>query len=493
MKLKIFSSLVALGLVVNAVGCGDDSVDGNGGGGAGDNDGGTGGTGGTLVLDGGGGTAPMGDGNDSIETAEVLEENANGLQIGEGLLDPVATDVDYYQFLAAAGTPVAIEIEAVGTSDGEGVIDTFITVYDANGEQLARNDDPPVGSTDSFLQFFVPADGNYYVAVEEWCTSATADPEFCNDAYFDSIEQYTYTVSIYHPLPSANSFVEEFAEPNETVATATLMEYEPVDGSPGDYYVSIAYGDWETADDNDGTVFTVPADLAVGATTRPQAWFHLVAPGVDNNGGSKNPGVIEVSDAETGDVLARFDYSAETTTLGEREELQVPVAVSGQYLLSMPEGPDSDGALPYYFVWHGLFDGNPVETQEPTNDLIATPELLTESVDDDDVAEFFIEGDVTNIPSADVDHFRVPVGDVPNLYIACGGKTSGSGATLEVTVFSADGLTELGTQIEDEELFIEDLDVSGEESVIVQVQNNAQVAGMTGAWYRCGIRFIAPE
>lgn len=497
MKFKVLSSLFALALVAG-VGCGDDTGTGGAGGTPSDGGGGTGSggdpsTGGNPVTTGGGGEGGtnMGDGNDTLETATPLEDN-QGIQEGAGDLDPPDSDLDYYSFQGLAGFAVHIQLDAVPNDDTAelGNVDTFITLYNAAGEQIARNDDPfPRFSTDSELVTILPSDGEYFVRVEEWCASVTADPESCDKAYFDDLSDLSYTISIIHYDPAANSIVPEAAEPNET--GTTIMEYEPVEGSAGDYYFSLAYGAWQTQDDAlDGIRFTVPADLALDPGTRAQAYFVFPPGGINGNGSATTEGVVQIIEVASGDIVASFDYTNESLEIFDREELTVPVEPGGEYVITLGQGGALDGTLgPFYTSWHLLLSGNPVETQEATNGVQLTPEVLSAS----DADSYFVEG---NIGFSDTDFFRVaPLGGVNTLTVACGGASSGSGTTLTVAVLAADDGEELATMTEtaapDGTLLIEDIDTTGEANVLVRV-TGTQDGAVDGNWYKCGFHFVAP-
>ncbi len=68
-------------------------------------------------------------------------------------------------FSAAPGANDQFEIQ---TTDAG--LDSYLRVFDANGNELQNNDDGPTpgkpsSSTDSFLTFFAPATGTYYIGV----------------------------------------------------------------------------------------------------------------------------------------------------------------------------------------------------------------------------------------------------------------------------------------------------------------------------------------
>ncbi len=77
-----------------------------------------------------------------------------------GAINP-AGDVDFYSFTLDTGTLVTFDIDAEALGSD---LDSFIILYDADGEELNFNDDANE-SLDSFLGFYLPA-GTYFFSVE---------------------------------------------------------------------------------------------------------------------------------------------------------------------------------------------------------------------------------------------------------------------------------------------------------------------------------------
>ena len=76
----------------------------------------------------------------------------------------VPGDVDTWQFPAKKDEVYAIELQAERLGSD---LDSLLVVYDADGKELARNDDLDGRQTDSAIQFTVPADGTYALSVSE--------------------------------------------------------------------------------------------------------------------------------------------------------------------------------------------------------------------------------------------------------------------------------------------------------------------------------------
>ncbi len=489
MKSKILVGLSLLGLSFSAFACGDSGTStGTGGGGTGGD--GTTTTGVTVSSTGGGGTGgATGDGNDTIATAEPMMEDAMnpGVFFGQGDLDPADSDVDFFSFTGAAG-PAIIGGDAKPDTDefADGYIDLVVTVFDSNGTQIAQNDDPfPRSSQDSLLYTVLPAAGTYYVKVEEFC-------EFdggCPATYFDGLTDLAFA-AFYIPLDAADTGTAlEATEPNDTLATAGSFEYSPVAGMTGSYYLSLAYGEL-SAGDTDAYKFTIPADVTVAAGSRLDASFELPPPGSDGNGSGINPGLVQILDGAT--IVAEFDMSGESASPTDRAGLFAPLTANKEYLLKLGVGGAAvpASADPFYFLLHGVGSGNPVETADVTNTVLATPETLAVSAG---TTSYFIEGD---LGAADVDHFSIAK-QAGVLSVACGGQRSGSGLRgFKADVLKgSDGSAITGgtaTETATTDLLISELDVGAETSVIVKLTKGSQDANVTGTYYRCGFHFAPP-
>ncbi|HWE03547.1 MAG TPA: PPC domain-containing protein [Tepidisphaeraceae bacterium] len=73
-------------------------------------------------------------------------------------------DVDYWAIDAKKGQPVDMDLWAGRLGSP---LDSVLSVEDASGKQLFRNDDRASGQPDSRLAFKAPADGIYYIRVED--------------------------------------------------------------------------------------------------------------------------------------------------------------------------------------------------------------------------------------------------------------------------------------------------------------------------------------
>lgn len=121
---------------------------------------------GGLMPDLGGGT-DTGSGDESVSSASAEFDIAAGAS-AEGVLTS-DNEKDYYRINASAGETVQIAVRA---NDSNGFLDTYLELYDAEGNLLGSNDDAidsPVefelGSLDSYISFEIENDGEYIIVV----------------------------------------------------------------------------------------------------------------------------------------------------------------------------------------------------------------------------------------------------------------------------------------------------------------------------------------
>ena len=73
-------------------------------------------------------------------------------------------DVDYWAVEAKKGDTLDLDLRAARLGSP---LDSVLSIEDAQGKPLAKNDDRLPGQADSQLTFKVPADGIYYIRVED--------------------------------------------------------------------------------------------------------------------------------------------------------------------------------------------------------------------------------------------------------------------------------------------------------------------------------------
>jgi hypothetical protein len=96
--------------------------------------------------------------NDSVETAQHIQAPV----IVNGTLN--GADRDYYGIHARQGERLVFEVEARRLGSA---IDPVLSIVDASGKQIARNDDAPALGMDSRLAVTFPREGDYYAIVHD--------------------------------------------------------------------------------------------------------------------------------------------------------------------------------------------------------------------------------------------------------------------------------------------------------------------------------------
>lgn len=96
--------------------------------------------------------------NDGFRTAQMLSVPV----IVEGAIQQ-PRDVDVFAFVGRAGQRVVCEVLAARQGSP---LDSLLTLYDAEGHELASNDDTP-DSLDSHLEVVLPRDGTYYLSLQD--------------------------------------------------------------------------------------------------------------------------------------------------------------------------------------------------------------------------------------------------------------------------------------------------------------------------------------
>jgi hypothetical protein len=112
--------------------------------------------------------------NDTIATAQVVK--ATPVVINGAL---TGAERDTYRVDAKAGERLVFEVEARRCGSA---IDPALTLYDAGGNRLARNEDAPGIGVDARIDYTFPREGHYYVQV--------------NDARFSKQDQNFYRLKI---------------------------------------------------------------------------------------------------------------------------------------------------------------------------------------------------------------------------------------------------------------------------------------------------------
>ncbi|WP_437910862.1 hypothetical protein WME95_24690 [Sorangium sp. So ce327] len=489
-------------IAATAAGCGGDD-EGNGGGGG---EGGAGGTTTSSATTGptagstSTGSGEVDDGNDSPEEAEPIQPEDGWL---EGTLEPLDEDADYYSFTGAKGQPVYILSDARPSDDERDPTypDTVITLLDADGNQLAQNDDPAQGFTnDSELLTVLPADGEYVIVVQD-CNAAFPQFAFPNGC-FDPAEvvSFDYGVALL-ALDVAESDTDSLisdTEPNNDAEQAVQLHYELNNDESG-YFTTFAFGNFESATDVDVYSFTPPETPAVDNAILAQLIVDQPT-GVEGNGSTVKVSEIAVfASTDLTNAYAKVDPS----TGGD---IALPVEAGQEYFVFVKRPAGEVGKNDFYIVLHNRTSSDPLEAEEETNGVVETPEGgLVSFANGGGGVSYAIEGQLADGETADVDIYAVPLDDVEEGWtfsVVCEAQRNGSGVReLSAEVLNGDGTsidaaTYSATETEDENLYVERVaipEAPADNRLLVRVSAGTPAADVTSRGYNCLFAYLPPE
>lgn len=502
MKSMHFLGFFVLGTIAaTAAGCGGDN-EGDGGGG----EGGAGSTTTSSATTGpvagstSTGSGEVDDGNDSLEEAEAIEPGSNGIL---GTLEPLEEDADYYSFTGAKGQPVYILSDAKPSDDERDPTypDTVITLLDAEGNQLAQNDDPALGFTnDSELLTVLPADGDYFIVVQD-CNAAFPQFAFPNGCFDPSeVVSFDYAVALL-PLDPAESDTDSLigdTEPNNDAEQAVQLHYELNDDESG-HFTTFAFGNFEGATDVDVYSFTPPETPAVDNAILAQLLADQPT-GIEGNGSTVNVSEIAVfASTDLTNAYAKVDPS----TGGD---IALPVEAGQEYFVFVKRPAGEVGKNDFYILLHNRKNSDPLEAEDETNGVIETPEAgLVSFPNGGGGVSYAIEGQIADGETADVDIYAVPLDDVEadwTFSVICEAQRNGSGVReLSAEVLNGDGApidtaTYSATETEDENLYVERAAIpegAAENRLLVKVSAGTPAADVTSRGYNCLFAYLPPE
>jgi hypothetical protein len=453
-------------------------------------------------------------GNHDFATAIEIEVNSPDNTVGT-LLDGDTT-IDYYKFTGTKGQRLAAVVAAQSLFTDAGhdpnditVIDTVVTIYDTNKKQIAQNDDAfPRFSTDSQLFTVLPADGEYYATVTNFCTAFSSQSGACDNAGGLGTFDYELFIAETNKLnsPEVNETTTPNKEPNNDLATASKFTYAvPAGGMAGNYGIYTFDGGFLDASDVDVFELNVPANTKFDATQRAHAEFWIQPVSSDNGTGAAVSAVYTFTDA-AGIVLAQVDqknYSNFAITTGGAISMSVPVEVSKTYYLFVKHpGGAADPVKDFYFLKHfiGSFYYGQYEGAVDANGTFATAQPLMPPPMSTNV---FVDGEISLAapePAGDADYYAIPLAaTAKTVNLFCDAQRSGSG--LRGAKFSL--LDTMGNALPGASSFTEvadkDLSVGGAMGlpipaasvtagkILLKVTATSQDPTVKGTFYHCSV------
>ncbi len=411
--------------------------------------------------------------NDIILLAELIELNdpspvvVSG-EIGDNrdLLLP-SNDVDLFAVSLNAGDTLLADINA---EQNGSELDSVLTLFDANGIQLAQDDDNG-NEFDSLLEFTVGQDGLYYLGVSSF-NNLNYDP---NDADSSSNGE---TSGVYDLVVSRET--TDSSEPNDTISLARAVELDSL--SPVTVSGEIGDNPGLLLPNNDVDLFAV--SLNAGDT--------LFADINAEINGSTLDSVLTIFDANGNLLVQNDDNSFENVTEPDSFQ-QFTALLNGTYYVGVSSsanlGYDPNVANSgvgnssgiYNLVLTLLEGGNSGAYSEP-NDTI----LLANPIERDVSSPGVVSGEIGDNPELsllanDVDLFEVELKAGDTIFANIDAQQIGSSLDAVLTLFDANG-NEL-EQNEDNSFFV------GEELVteldpflqFTVDQDGTYYVGVTGA------------
>lgn len=184
--------------------------------------------------------------------AEPVFPGDNDIIHGQHLYNPESKDIDFYRFQLSGRGQFSAETIAERLPNSS-LLDTVITLYNATGQVIARNDD--YFSKDSFIDLELDA-GVYYVAVAS--TGNIQNNPLVADSGLGGTSQGSYELRLnFKPIPSGSVLVD---------ATGTRFDGD-MDGRPGG-----TYDFWFQAATSENTIYVdkvAPTNGANGSLQNP--------------------------------------------------------------------------------------------------------------------------------------------------------------------------------------------------------------------------------
>lgn len=433
------------------VACGDKPVDSGGGDTAGED-------GGACVED-----ADCGAGLICIEDACVGGDRNDGMDVAtplpvetpyEGEINPPG-DEDWYTVAAAAAE---FAIVAVKDAEDDEVLDTVVSVYDADGALLAWEDEHPAGGIgggyDSIVYVFFPTPGTYYVKVEDRGHydggTGLGGPE----------ADYTLQVDPFDPPDEPDSLQDAALDYGTTSADV--------------WYA--AYAAFEAPGDADYATFDVPA------TGMPV--YLVAAQRVDGSAATPR---MSLYDADGTLVLSIVDPDVE----GDRGWL--PATRSTSYVVAMDDAAESGGPDFWavgFFLLRDAEEANPDEAEPNDATDVATPTTMVDQ--EPDIGEQWSgygQGLVDTPDDVDVFVFDLPFDDA-YVDVVFGAQGYGGFLVARTEVLDASGTvvaTADGTAGADPDLGEIGPLAAGTWYLRVSAAPEVAAAGGAADWYAFGV------
>ena len=422
--------------------------------------------------------------NDEIEGAEFVESDLG-----------FTGDADFYKFTGTAGQAIqfvvfAQELVNPPKTFDPAYIDTIITLYNAQMEQIAFNDDPiPQTQNDSQLTTVLPTDGEYFLKINEcWSNydtcAGTEDKQFTDYA-----------------LAAFNLDPEDLGTVADVEGSETPIDYavNTTAGSSG-YYATTVYGMFDTDTDVDVFPFTVPSDIVI-ASGRTTAYVEATLTGSDANGATVPQGKIRDRGCGRGRHASRPRSTARRwiRSRASPSACRWSSTTSTRCSWSIPRGAvGHEPVLRAHPVQRRLQRARgraPGRSPERHHRHRGTD---AHRHDTGGGHPYFVAGDLAGADAVDYFAFDVLGVAGDKMPATCSGQRIGSGLRgLKLSVVELDGTLVAGataTETADDNAHLVDggVDFPDVATLYLKVEKTSQDPLVLGTYYQCGAGFITP-
>jgi cysteine-rich repeat protein len=387
------------------------------------------------------------DGNDSCETATLITDRTNAL-IG------LPGDLDFYRFSGDANIWTYIDTDG-NSSDDNDKIDTVISVYDANCNLIAENDDAASGSADSELILRLPADGDYFVEVQDYNT-------WKGDRTPRGSEDFTYTLKVSSLNGDQTNIAEDGGEDEDTALPIPVVSNR----------ANLVFGRF--IENGAAQVYS----FSITSEDKPKFSAELKSVGAQGNGSTLDGTVLRVTD-EGGNTVARIAHSE------DQDDINPGNLPLGDYHLWVEHPtPDQLGSNDFYVARVRISEGNEPEQADETNGSIEGAEALSTS-STGSTKRYYL---VANIGIDDVDYFSFDLPANHTVTVACKSANGGSGL-IDFRAEIRDGNDAVaGGATEDASgIYVRDIGGLSAGPHYLRLSAGGQSPDITGNWARCGV------
>lgn len=443
-------------------------------------------------------TGPVVDPDDKPETATAVTigTTASPTSATADQLDPTG-DVDYWKFEGKKGQLISIFLQAQGLQGGVAfdadTLDTVMTLYGPDKQQIAFNDDPSTRvNNDSEILTVLPADGTYYVRVEECWTWLAAHPQKGGISCGGTADKGNVDYSIFvGSFQKGDAGIVWETETGDTLKEATELPYVK-DAKTAKYTAPTLVASFKGVVDTDVYHITTPGDVTATAGSRSTLFANLQKGGVDGNGSTAPMGLAWLASQATPTVMIA------ETDLAKADQLAPPIKPNTGYFIYVTRATGAATTNEFYLMDFYVGDGNPLEKAEAANDKAAGAEAVTLQNTTSGGKGGFVEGDLIS-SGADVDWWSLPVPSgfgSGTFYIVCGAQSNGSGLRgFKAEAFSAPTTAITGGSATEaaDGLVLDKLPTPADGgTILVKFTATSQASDVTSTYYRCGIGFAAP-